>query len=147
VSSEPGRLLGLDLGEARIGLALSDPLGLTAQPFETLERVGARRDLQRLVELIRERGVTTVVVGLPLRLSGEEGPAAKSARSFARRLAGRLEGVDVELWDERLTTALAERTMISGRVRRARRRERVDTVAAALILQSYLDAREGVTPS
>jgi len=147
VSPDRGRALGLDLGEARIGLALSDPLGVTAQPLETLERSGSRRDLERIAGLVRDRGVSTVVVGLPLRLSGEEGPAATAARAFARRLAARLEGVAVRLWDERLTTALAERTMISGRARRAKRRKRVDTVAAALILQSWLDAGGGEATS
>ena len=141
MTSGAGRVLALDLGEARIGLALSDPLGLTAQPLETLQRVGPRRDLQRIAERVREHGAATVVVGLPRLLSGEEGAAARAARAFAEAVGRRLEGVAVELWDERLTTTLAERTMISGGVRRARRRERVDRLAAVLILQSYLDAR------
>ena len=146
MSDEPGRVLAVDLGEARIGLAVSDPLGLTAQPLETLHRSGARADLDCIAALAREREVRVVVMGLPLRLSGEEGPAAEAARRFGRRLAGRLDGVELRFWDERLTTVLAERTMISGRTRRARRKERVDTVAAVLILQSYLDAG-GATPA
>jgi putative Holliday junction resolvase len=139
-ADEGARVLGVDLGEARIGLALSDPLGVTAQPLETLVRQGARADLAEVARIAREREVRAIVVGLPLRLDGDEGPAAEAARRFARRLEGRLPGVRLEFWDERLTTVLAERTMISGRARRARRRERVDTVAAVLILQSWLDA-------
>jgi putative Holliday junction resolvase len=141
VTPEPGRVLAIDLGEARIGLALSDPLGLTAQPLQTLSRVGLRRDLQYIAEIVGQHDVNTVVLGLPRLLSGEEGSAAEAARAFGRRLEGRLPGVALELWDERLTTALAERTMISGRVRRARRKKKVDALAALLILQSFLDAR------
>jgi putative Holliday junction resolvase len=141
VSPEPGRVLAIDLGQARIGLALSDPLGLTGQPLETLTRIGPRRDLRQIEDRIRRHEVTTVVVGLPLKLSGEAGSAAALARDFADRLSRRIDPIRVELWDERLTTVQAERTMISGRVRRKRRKEIVDALAASLILQSYLDAR------
>jgi putative Holliday junction resolvase len=133
--------LGVDLGEVRIGLALSDPLGVIAQPLETLSRVGPRRDVGAIAALVDRHEVSTVVIGLPRLLSGAEGEAARGAREFARRLESRLRGVGVELWDERLTTAQAERTMISGGVRRARRKQRVDALAAVLILQSFLDAR------
>lgn len=141
MSDPQGRVLALDLGSKRIGLALSDPLGITAQPLGTLERVGPRRDLRAVAELVREHGVSTVVVGLPKLLSGEEGSAAAEAREVAEQLRRRLAGVRVELWDERLTTVEAERTLVAGNVRRRRRRERVDRLAAALILQGYLEAR------
>jgi putative Holliday junction resolvase len=137
------RVLAIDLGDVRIGLALSDPLGLTAQPLDTLEVGGRRRTLNRVTELVRELDVGTVVVGLPLLLSGEEGDRATAARQWAAELEARIPGVQVQLWDERLTTAEAERTMISGDVRRRARRSKVDQVAAALILQGYLDSRGG----
>ncbi len=135
-----GRALGVDPGTARIGLALSDPLGVTAQPIDALDCIGSRRDLNNIAERVRELDVRTVVVGLPLTLSGEEGPAAAAARRFAEGLKRRLPGVCIELWDERLTTAQAERTMIDGKQRRAKRRQRIDSLAATLILQSWLDA-------
>jgi putative Holliday junction resolvase len=141
VSELPGRVLALDLGEARIGLALSDPLGITAQPHGFLERIGPKKDLAVIAELVREHEVAIVVVGLPKLLSGNEGSKAAEAREMAERLRRRLGGVAVELWDERLTTVEAERTLVAGKVRRQRRRERVDSLAAALILQGYLDAR------
>ncbi len=143
MSSAPGRILAIDLGQARIGLALSDPLGITAQPLETLERIGPRRDLQALAERIVATEARTVVVGLPRLMSGEEGSQARQARDFAQRLGRRIPGIRVELWDERLTTVQAERTMISGKVRRARRRRIVDQLAAVLILQGYLDRWSG----
>jgi putative Holliday junction resolvase len=141
LNEEPGRVLAVDLGEQRIGLALSDPLRITAQPLETLRCVGPRKDLQAIVDRARQHDVARIVVGLPLLLSGEEGAKAADAREVAERLRRRLRDVPVELWDERLTTVQAERAMIEGNVRRRARRKRVDTVAAALILQSYLDAR------
>jgi len=139
--SEGGRFLALDLGEVRIGVALSDPLALTAQPLETIRRVGPRKDLHRISELVRAKEAGCVIVGLPLLLSGEEGTKAVEAREFAEQLRRRLPGVRVELWDERLTTAEAERTMLAGNVRRKKRRERMDALAAVLILQGYLDSR------
>jgi putative Holliday junction resolvase len=122
-------------------MALSDPLRITAQPLGFLQRVGPRKDLAAIADLVREHGVSTVVVGLPRLLSGAEGSRAVEAREFAERLDRRLAGVCVDLWDERLTTVEAERTLVAGNVSRRRRKERVDSLAAALILQGYLDAR------
>jgi putative Holliday junction resolvase len=136
-----GRTLAVDLGDVRVGLALSDPLGISAQPLESLPRVGPRKDLERIARLVEDAGVSTVVVGLPLLMSGEEGPRALAAREFAERLGRRLRGVGVELWDERLTTVQAERALISSNVRRGKRRSVVDAAAAILILQNWLDAR------
>ncbi len=133
------RVLGLDVGSVRIGVALSDPLGVTAQPLEVIHR-RERDPWQRIVELVEEYGVERIVVGRPLRLEGDEGPAVAAVDEFVGRLAGRV-AVPIETWDERLTTAQAERLMIEGGVRRAKRRQSIDRVAAALILQSYLDAR------
>jgi len=137
---QPGRVLSIDLGDARIGLAISDPLGITAQPLPPMEVIGSRRDLRRIELLAREREVSTIVVGLPLQMSGEEGTRAVAAREFADRLSLRLPGVVVTLWDERLTTVEAERTLITGNVRRSKRKKRVDGLAAVLILSGYLDA-------
>ncbi len=145
MTSDPGRVLAIDLGDSRHGLALSDPLGITAQPLESIDSIGPRKDLRCIEQLVRERDVRTVVVGLPRLLSGAEGSRAAASREFAESLSRRLAGVDVELWDERLTTVEAERTMISGGVRRSVRKRRVDAVAAALILQSFLDARGSIS--
>lgn len=147
MSDLPGRVLGIDLGTKRIGLALSDPLGITAQPLETLNRVGPRKDLRALEDCVRRNGVTRVVVGLPLLLSGEEGSQAAAAREEAERLRQRLGNVPVVLWDERLTTVQAERAMLEGNVRRRKRKTRVDALAAVLILQGYLDAGSPETGS
>jgi len=132
--------MALDLGDARIGVALSDPLGLTAQPQENLPRVGPRRDVEGVRALVERHGVERVIVGNPLLLSGAAGTRSEQAAKFAARLRTRLRGVAVELWDERLTTAEAERVMIAGNARRDRRRRAIDGLAAVLILQSWLDA-------
>ena len=143
MSDADSRALGVDLGDVRIGLALSDSLGLIAQPLETMACVGPKKDVQRIVARAKELEVGVIVVGLPLLMSGEDGERSLRAREFVVQLERRLEGVRVELWDERLTTVQAERTMISDGVRRRRRRATVDTIAAALILQGYLDSRHG----
>lgn len=133
------RILGIDVGSVRIGVALSDPLGLTAQPLAVLDR--RREDpLARIVELVREHEVVRIVVGWPLTLDGSEGLATRAVGAFVDELAARLE-VPIERWDERLTTAAAERSLIEAGVRRVKRRGSIDKVAAALILQSYLDAK------
>ncbi len=138
---ERGRILALDLGGRRVGLALSDPLGLTAQPLGFFERQGAS-DVDTVARLVATHRAERVVVGHPLLLSGVPGEKARDAETMVEALRGRLASVDVVLWDERLTTVQAERAMIAAGVRRKRRRERADSVAAALILQSYLDAME-----
>jgi putative Holliday junction resolvase len=133
-------VLALDLGEARIGLAISDGLGITAQPLPVLRRTALAADLEALARIVAEREVQEIVIGLPLLLSGVEGTAAQAARAFAAALAERLPGVPLELWDERLTSAEAERVLVSADVSRRRRREVLDGLAATLLLQSYLDA-------
>jgi len=144
VGSDTGRVLSVDLGDVRIGLAISDPLGITAEPLEPLGAIGKKRDLQAVERLVSEMEVATVVVGWPLLLSGEEGPRALAAREFADRLRMRLRGVNVLLWDERLTTVEAERVLIEGGVRRRKRRGKVDGLAAVLILTGFLDSdRQG----
>ena len=126
------RVLALDFGEARCGCALSDPTGTLATPLPVVERPDTRRGMQRIVALVRERDVATVVVGLPLSLSGEEGPQALLTREWAGRLAARLgPGVPVELHDERLTTVQAARSGGSADE---------DSRAAAHLLEAYLAA-------
>jgi len=134
-------ILALDVGERRIGAAISDPSESYALPVRTLERAGGvRDDLSAIVELAREYGATTIVVGDPLRLSGERGPAARKMDEFAANLAKAFDG-RVERVDERLTTAQANRTLLAADVSRKRRKGVVDQLAAALILEAYLARR------
>ena len=135
------RVLAVDLGDVRVGVALSDPMGWTAQPLPTISAKAEGGPVGAVAALAGEHDVGTVVVGLPLHLSGEEGERARLSRSFAARLEKAAPDLDVVLWDERLTSHEAKRLMIDGGDRRRRRRGRVDEVAAALILQSFLDAR------
>ena len=137
-----GRVLALDLGEKRVGLAVSDPLGWTAQGLPTLARPDTDAEHGALDRLIRDHDVERLVVGLPLRLDGSEGQAARAARAAADALALRF-GLPVELWDERLTTAEADHVMRLAGVRRRRRQQASDRLAATLLLQSWLDARRG----
>ena len=132
------RYLGVDLGTRRIGVALSDELGLTAQALPTLEPRTEDDAVDAIRALIDRYGVGEVVVGLPKNMNGTLGPAAEKALAFARRLE---EGGDakVTLWDERLTSRAAERLLIEADVRRAKRRRALDQMAAVLILQGFLD--------
>ena len=133
-----GRRLGVDVGAARIGVAASDPAGKLATPVETV--VADERSVERIAELAGDYEAIEIVVGLPVTLSGREGPAAEQARAYAVRLAARVHPTPVRMVDERLTTASAERVLrMSGRKGRSRRAV-VDQVAAVEILQSALDA-------
>jgi putative holliday junction resolvase len=135
------RALGLDVGARRIGVALSDELKMTAQPLEVIDRRRCGDAVARIASLCAEHEVDTIVVGMPLSMSGG---ARGSSSLRAEELAARLErelAAKVVLWDERFSTAEAERVLLLGDVRRDKRREVVDKVAAALILQGYLDAR------
>ncbi len=133
------RSLGLDVGTVTIGVAISDPLGMFAQPVRTLRRTGRKADVAELAELVREREVSRIIVGLPLRMDASEGDSAREARRMAEALGAALEGVTIVLQDERFSTAEAERALIEGNVRRSKRKQVIDQVAAVLILQSYLD--------
>lgn len=130
-----GRVLGLDHGSRRVGIALSDALGLTAQALEVVPRYLA---LSRVADLVAEHGIRQVVVGLPTSLSGREGPAAEAARRFADEIAT-ATGVEVVMIDERYSTVTAEKAMLAAGSKRRARRHSVDKVAAAVILQSFLD--------
>ena len=134
------RVLALDVGERRIGVALSDPTGTIASPLKILHRVAERKDLEAIAGLVAERSVERVVVGLPRTLRGEVGPQAQRVMRFGQHLAEAIE-VPVVYWDERHSTADAEQ-IVRARAPRRRRtgREPLDDVAAAVILQSYLDS-------
>lgn len=134
--------LGIDLGSVRIGIAVSDPEGRLALPRETLERKSPVADLAAITALVKEEDAQTVVVGHPRTLLGKSGLAAGRAEEFARRLQELLPEVKVVLWDERLSTAQSERALIGAGLSREARRKVVDQSAAALILQSWLDAQK-----
>ena len=136
----PGaRLLGLDLGEKTIGLALSDTGLMIATPLKTLKRTKFSVDAVTLGALIAEHGVGALVVGLPLNMDGSEGPSVQSARAFVRNFSAKSE-IPIVMWDERLSTAAVTRTLIDADASRKRRKEVVDKMAAAYILQGALDA-------
>ncbi len=132
--------MGVDYGEAVIGLAVSDETGQIAQGLSALRRRGGGADLDAIAALARTREVTAIVVGHPRNMDGTIGPSAQAAEAFARALGDRT-GLPVHLWDERLSTRQAERAMIAAGVRRARRRAALDVAAATLILQGFLDHR------
>jgi len=132
------RLLGIDLGEKTIGLALSDTLLTVATPMETLKRGKFTADAVKLETIIAAQGVGGVVLGLPLNMDGSAGPAAQAARAFGRNLAGRI-ALPVVFWDERLSTAAVTRTLLDADASRKRRGEVVDKMAAAYILQGALE--------
>ena len=134
-----GRILALDLGARRIGLAVSDPLGITAQGLDTLERRNIRADLAALAEIARAKEVRMFLLGNPLNMNGSEGRQAVYVREFAERL-GRHTGLPVTLWDERLTTVEAERVLREGGATLERRKQAVDRLAAVILLKSYLDS-------
>jgi putative Holliday junction resolvase len=134
-----GRILALDLGKKRIGLAVSDELGITAQGLETLQRTTIREDIARLVQLASERNVTMFVMGLPLHMSGDESRQAAYTRDFASRLET-AAGLPVKFWDERMTSIQAERVLRASGISIEKRAKAVDRVSAVILLESYLDS-------
>jgi len=133
-----GVLIGLDLGSKTIGIAASDPDRRVAAPVETISRQRFSLDAQRILDLAAERRAAGLVLGLPINMDGSEGPRAQATRAFARNLA-RLTALPIALWDERLSTAAAERALIAADASRAKRRSVIDQHAAAYILQGALD--------
>ncbi|MCS7159662.1 MAG: Holliday junction resolvase RuvX [Gemmatales bacterium] len=140
-----GRLLGLDYGEVRIGVAISDPERRIASPVEVYHRRSQHEDADYFRRLVFQKNITGIVVGLPRRLGGEEGSAAEAARHFGQWLQ-EITGLRVAYWDERLTTQLAERLMQKAGWTPRTRREKADMIAAQVILQSYLDAGCPISP-
>jgi putative holliday junction resolvase len=135
-----GRVIAIDLGAKRIGVAATDALGIAAHPHDTIERRGGQRDLDAIAAVVRETGAERVVLGLPLGPEGEVGRAAKSVQTFAERLRAALS-VPVELVDESFSTVEAEDVLLAADLSRSRRRQVVDKLAAAVILRRWLDAR------
>ena len=135
------RIMGLDLGESRIGVALSDELLLTAQGLCVLHSRGIANDLAQVVELIEKNAVTHLVIGLPRNMDGSSGPMVDKVKDFGQQLAVRKPELVLEYWDERLTTTAAQRVLVEADMSRSRRRKVVDKVAAGLILQGYMDLR------
>jgi len=138
--SEHQRILALDLGKKRIGLALSDELGITAQGLPTLERRNKRTDFAALRSLVQQNNVRQIVLGLPLRMSGEEGTQADWVRAFAEELKGQVD-VPVDLRDERWTSKQAERVLMGSGIHKDDRKPAIDRMSAVILLQDYLDSR------
>jgi len=134
-----GRILALDLGKKRIGLAVSDPLGITAQGLPTLERTNIRQDLAALAGIILERDVTLLLMGNPLHMSGDAGRQAAYVHEFAERLA-ESTGTPLKYWDERLTTVEAHRVLRSSGIGIGKRARAIDKLSAVILLESYLDS-------
>jgi putative Holliday junction resolvase len=134
------RILGIDHGTKRIGLAISDELGMIAQPLEFVPAEPFSGFLERLKEIIRQKEVELLLVGMPRNMDGSYGPAALKAQEFVAVLQNSVT-VPIKTWDERLTSAQANRFLIEANVRRNKRKEKVDKTAAAILLQSYLDSR------
>lgn len=134
------RLLGIDLGDRRIGVALSDELGWTAQGLETIPHKSEETVIARLKEIIEQYQVTEIVVGLPKNMNGTIGPRGEICLAFAKKVEQILV-MPVHLWDERLTTKAAERTLLEADVSRKKRKQVIDKMAAAFILQNFMDSK------
>ena len=138
------RIIGLDVGDKTIGVAVSDPLMISAQGVTTIERIGARKDCDKVIEYVRQYSAGTIVCGLPLMLSGEDSPQTEKVREFAKLLKNKLNSsglsqVQIEFYDERFTTKMAEEVLKLSGVRRENRKAVIDKQAAQIILQSYMD--------
>ena len=135
-----GRILGLDVGDKTIGIALSDELHWTAQGVMTLKREGRKKDIPALVQFVMTHDVEEIVLGFPKNMNDTIGERAEKVLKFSRQLEAQLPKIKISLWDERLTTVAANQALLEGDVSRKKRKEVIDTVAAVLILQGYLDA-------
>jgi len=132
------RIIGIDYGEKRIGIAISDPLGITAQGLPTIERTNIQEDMQKILNIIREKEVGEIVVGLPKHMNNSLGEKAQEVLAFVDLLK-KHSNLPVSVIDERLSTVRAQRAMLEGNLSRKKRKDRVDMIAAQLILQDYLD--------
>lgn len=133
-----GKILGLDLGTKTIGVAVSDGMRYSASPLETIKRTKFTQDAERIIALVAENNAVALILGLPLNMDGTEGPRVQSTRAFARNLSQKL-ALPIAFWDERLSTSAVTRMMIEADLRRDRRAEVVDKLAASYILQGALD--------
>ncbi|MGO1368267.1 MAG: Holliday junction resolvase RuvX [Senegalia sp. (in: firmicutes)] len=136
------RLLGLDVGDRTIGVAVSDPLGLTAQGIKTIRRTGIKNDLKEMLNIIEEKNVSKVVIGLPKNMNNTLGPQGEKVKKFAEKLKSKID-IEIVYQDERLSTVSATRTLIEADVSRKKRKDVVDKLAAIYILQTYLDTIRG----
>ncbi len=137
IGGEEGRIMALDLGRRRIGVAMTDDAGITAHILTTIKAESAADALKKILELVREHGPVLLVVGLPINMDGSMGPEAERCRKIADEISLR-SGVPVAMWDERLTTSMAERSLMEQGMRRKKRKEVIDQVAAVFLLQDYL---------
>jgi len=134
------RIMGLDIGDKTIGVAVSDPMLITAQGLKTIKRENTKKDIEEIVNLVKEYNVTKIVIGLPKNMNNTIGPQGEKVLSFANKLKDKVN-VEIHFQDERLTTVAAEKTLIEGNMSRKRRKKVIDMVAATYILQTYLDRR------
>ncbi|MDI6600720.1 MAG: Holliday junction resolvase RuvX [Thermoanaerobacteraceae bacterium] len=134
------RILGIDLGDKTIGLAVSDPTGLFSQPVKTLNRIGIKKDIEAVKEVITEYQIEKIVIGLPRNMNGSLGPQSEKIMQFANSLK-EVTGLEVVLWDERLTTVAAEKVLLEADLSRKKRKRVIDSVAASIILQGYLESQ------
>lgn len=132
--------MGLDIGDKTIGVAVSDPMLITAQGLETIKRENIKKDIDEIINLIREYNITKIVIGLPKNMNNTIGPQGEKVLSFVDKLKEKVD-VEIHLQDERLTTVAAEKTLIEGNMSRKKRKKVIDMVAATYILQTYLDRR------
>ena len=135
-----GRIMGLDIGDKTIGVAVSDLMGITAQGVKTIRRVGKKKDIEELKLIIKERQVNKIVSGLPKNMNGTLGAQGEKVLKFCE-LIKEETGLEIEFWDERLSTVAAERSLIEGDVSRQKRKKVIDMLAAVIILQGYLDSK------
>jgi putative holliday junction resolvase len=135
------RIMALDIGTKRIGVAVSDELFMTAQGRETIYRSSSDADMAKIKKIVNEDGVSEIVAGLPINMNGSHGPKVKETMDFVEKLS-KVVTVPIKTWDERLTTVQAERTLLEADVSRAKRKLSIDKLAAQIILQSYLDSRK-----
>lgn len=133
------RILGLDVGDRTIGVAVCDPLGITAQGITTIKRKSEALDIEEIAKICKEYGVETIVSGLPKNMNGTVGPQGEKVQKFCEKLKETL-GLPIKMWDERLTTVAATRVMLEGDLSRSKRKKIVDKIAATYILQGYLDS-------
>ena len=135
-----GSIMGLDIGDKTIGVAVSDLMGLTAQGVTTIKRVGKKKDIEAIKQIIAEKQVNKIVSGLPKNMNGTVGPQGEKVQKFCELLKEETN-LPIEFWDERLSTVAAERSLIEGNVRRENRKKVIDMLAAVIILQGYLDSK------
>jgi len=139
--SDAGRVLGIDFGRKRIGLALSDSLRMVGTPLETVDGESQKKATRRIREILVENHISEIVIGLPLHMNGDVGELAQAATDFGEKLKKQVPGLVVHMWDERMTSMEAERALQLGDAKAGRKKEMRDQLAAQLILQSWLDSR------